>query len=482
MTAGESFVKYPIPPEVERRERSLGRFTARFAQGLPKDVRATAFCGPASFRDPEADDIWHPGLISGGFPSLVRDQFPRLILSFLSGIRRFFLKRFGRFIFIRNGHSAILGIAPITVAKPKEGSVETSYCHPNDIDAMGWLLIDDTESEPKGYPISRSVFLCMYLRMLLHCFRVLLARRDDDQWRDWTVGFLLTIRWAVGMVWVNKWMLSLKIRAILEDMQPEKVFCVHEMHSHSRIAWIEARKLNITSVTIQHASIVRTKLWYFPSHEELAAGMAVPDIIAVFSEEVRGLFEQFLPKGVKYPLTCGPRFSKWKGIVNGSTSRIGQQQPILFAGSLPWWDNVVVLKGVLRLLTEGDNRRPILVRLHPASDIPAMWRQRLDQLAGENKVGISTGSLEDDLGKCALAVGMNTTVLEEAALMGKGVIVLEDGDYLSFATRIGTHVPLYNFSWEAVESVIQESQGRKKEIIRAGKELLGIDHPVFRVS
>ena len=459
----------------------MGRFTARFAQGLPEDVRATAFCGPASFRDPEADDIWHPGLMRNGFFALARNQAPKLILSFFSGIRRFLLKRFGCFIFIGKQHAGILGIAPVTVCKPKGDSVETGYCHPIDRDAMDWLLIDDMGSEPEGYLISQSVILFMYLRTLVHCFRVFFFSRENDRWIDWTAGFLLTIRWVLGMVWVNKWMLSLRIRSILEEMRPEKVFCVHEMHPHSRIAWIEAVRFNITTVTIQHASIVRTKLWYFPVPEELAAGMAVPDIMAVFSDEVRGLFEQFFPGGVSYPLTCGPRFAKWKEIGPEKVPRFAVQGPILFAGSLPWWDNVVVLQGVIRLLAEGSPRRPILVRLHPASDIPTKWKKRLDNLAMSNKIAISSGPLEDDLGRCAVVAGMNTTVLEEAALLGKGVMVLEDRDYLSFATRLGTHVPLERFSWETVEQVVLEAETRKKEMVQEGKDLLGIDYPVFRV-
>jgi len=482
MTVGESFVKYSLPPEVERRERALGRFAARFAQGLPGDLRGIAFCGPASFRDPEADDIWHPGVMRGGFSSLLRDQFPRLILSFFGGIRRFVLKRFGRFILIRKQHSETLAVAPLQLCKLKQGSVETSYCHPDDLDSMSWLLIDDTLSDPAGYPLGRSNFLCRYFMLLIHCLRVFSLRRENEQWKDWTVGFLLTVRWIMGMVWVNKWMLSLKIRSILEKTQPDKVFCVHEMHPHSRIVWLESRRLNITSVTIQHASITRAKLWYFPTPEELLAGMAVPDTFCVFSTGVRNLFEQFFPKGVRYPLTCGPRFSRWKGMVGESFSVSSSHQPILFAGSLPWWDNVVVLKAVLKLVIQENIILPIQVRLHPASDIPAIWKQRLDQLVVDNKVSISKGPLEEDLLKCGVAVGMNTTVLEEAALMGKGVIVVEDRDYLSFATQLGTHVPLGIFSWATVESVIQESQERKEDIVRRGKEVLGIDHPVCRVN
>ncbi|MBW1717407.1 MAG: hypothetical protein JRJ77_16570, partial [Deltaproteobacteria bacterium] len=245
---------------------------------------------------------------------------------------------------------------------------------------------------------------------------------------------------------------------------------------------VEAKRLNIPTITIQHASIVRTKLWYFPTREELTAGLATPDKIAIFSKNVQKLFEPFFPAGTRYPLTCGPRFSRWKEIKSGEhAQRIGEGQ-ILFAGSLPWWDNVVVLKGVQRLLAEGNPRRPIRVRLHPASKIPVQWKEWLEQMTGTGKVTLSTGSLEDAINDCAAVVGMNTTVLEEAALMGKGVLVLEDRDYLSFATQLGTHIPLERFSWNEVEKTIVAATGAEEETIRKGRVLLGIDHPVFKVD
>jgi hypothetical protein len=281
---------------------------------------------------------------------------------------------------------------------------------------------------------------------------------------------------------VNKWMLALKIRGIIESSSPEEVFCVHEMHPHSRIAWGEARRFHIPTVTIQHASIVRSKLWYFPTREELVSGLATPNKMAVFSEDVRDLFTSFFPEDTLYPLACGPRFTKWQSISTNALPQTVDGRPILFAGSLPWWDNVVVLKGVQRLLTEGDPERPIAVRLHPAAKVPVKWKKWLDQMAQTGKVNLSRGSLEDAIRDSAVVVGMNTTVLEEAALMGKAVVVLVEGNYLSFATRLGAHIPLNRFSRREIEKAIACIVESPEENIKEGRELLGIDLPVFRID
>jgi len=210
-----------LPPEVERREQALGRFTAGFAQGLPEDLRSTAFCGPASFRDPEADNVWHDYLIRGGFAALLKDQAPLLIRSLIGGIRRFILAHFGSFTFLSRDQASVLGVAPTTICKPKNGGVETSYCHPEDTDAMAWLLFDDGERDPKGYPLSRFVISVVSLKMLLHWIVVSFSRQEDDSRVDWAVGSLLTWRWILSLAWVNKWMLALKIREILETSRPE---------------------------------------------------------------------------------------------------------------------------------------------------------------------------------------------------------------------------------------------------------------------
>lgn len=482
MTVGESFVNNSVPPEVERREQALGRFTARFSLGLPEDLKATAFCGPASFRDPEADNVWHGYLILGGCAALLKDQAPLLIRSLIGGIRRLILARFGLFTFIPNDQPLMLGIAPTSICKLKNSGVETGYCHPEDTDTMAWLLFDDGKSDPEGYPVSRFVVLSVFLKMLLRWVLVSFSRHGDDSRMDWAVGSLLIWRWILSFVWVNKWMLALKVRQILNSSRPKGVFCVHEMHPHSRIAWAEAKRFNIPTVTIQHASIVRTKLWYFPTREELAAGLATPDKMAVFSKDVKELFERFFPGNTLYPLSCGPRFSKWKKIKSGKHSQVAGEGPILFAGSLPWWDNVVVLKGVQRLLAQGNQKRPILVRLHPAAKMPVQWKKWLAQMAETEKVNLSKGSLEDAITDSAVVAGMNTTVLEEAALMGKAVLVLEERDYLSFATRLGTHIPLDRFSWYEVEKAISAAAEAEEDTIQKARVLLGIDHPVFRID
>ena len=475
----ERSVADQLPEEGTRREAAMGRFTARFAMGLPETWRVVAFCSPASFRDPEADNVWHPFMIRNGFTALVKDQIPMMFRAIAGGLRRFLTKRFGSYRVIDKRNASILGICPATLCRVQGDRVATTYCTPEDAEHISWLIFDESQTQRRPYPISRIRILFRWGTMLSAWWHATRERnRAPGAQADDIAASLLVLRWIFGFSWVNKLMLAYHLDYQLSIRAFDRIYCVHEMHPHSRIVWGIAEERNTGSVTVQHASIARSKLWYFPTTEEIAGGLKTPREWAVYCRRTRDLMAAFLPGETRYRFVCGPRYAHWKDVSPVKITPT-EMAPVLFAGSLPWWDNVVVLEAAKKLLDSPPGGRTVQVRLHPAAILPKRWKQWLDQMTRQNRLSISTGDLSDAVGDATVVVGMNTTVLEEASLTGKAVIVLSSDDYLSFSNNLGTNVPVRRFSWETIEETISTTESRFEDSVARGREQLGIDRTVF---
>jgi len=289
---------------------------------------------------------------------------------------------------------------------------------------------------------------------------------------------VLTLRWMLHLHWACLLALGGRVEALLlNDKKPSLVFGVHELWPWSRVVWDICKRAGVSTITFQHASITRSKLWYFPHAEELAAGMALPDTFVVFSQKERELLAPHFPATTRFLFGCGPRYAHWKEIIVGPTQTLADQA-VLFVSSVPWWDNEVVLEAAVRLLELGA-RRPVIVRVHPLAVVPGKWRRWLECARAHGEIFRPAESLAEDLARCSAVVGMNSTVLEEAAMLGKGVVVLEQDHFLSFAPQLGTHVTTQEFSWESVERALLQMSGQTAAFARHG---LGLDLPVYRLT
>ena len=468
--------------QAEERAEIAGHFTAKFAKRISFPVKITVFCGPASFRDPEADNCWHPYMIRSGVAVFVKDQLPLFMKAIGGGIRRFLTGCFGRFHYIENDGATVLGVSPTSICSIKDGKVETSYCHEDDTDRIAWFLIDEKEKEPGGYPVSRVAVIRWFLRMLGSWFYVTLFGRQEERRGDWFVVSVLTLRWIMSLLWVNAWMLELALETLLKDSCFKKVFCVHEMHPQARVACSVSRRIGVPFRVLQHASINRSKLWYFPVRQELASGLTCPDEFVVFSDDVITLLKPYYPSSTAFSLGCSNRYAHWKTKTADYSPR-NNNGGVLFVTSLSWWDNAVVLDAVSRLLDEAYTDRLLRVRLHPHAFVPSAAQSWFDEQVTSGEICRSVGSLEQDIAASSLVVGMTTTVLEEAALLGKPIITLQSSDYLSFEDGIGPICSADSFSARLVEDTIRTFGTDDLHVgICASRRLLGIDQPVARVS
>lgn len=466
-----------LPAEVERREQIMGEFTAALAKHLPEDLRTpVAFCSPASFREPEIDTCWHSYMIRRGLFLFIFDQLPKFLRAWASGVRRFMRGHFGSWNFKPREGATVLGITPRSICKVQDGRVETNYCYPEDVAQMSWLIIDEAGKEAGGYPVSKWRVAVTFLQVLYVWVRVSCLRRRIT--KDWLVASVITFRWIFGFQWVIQWMWSLKLRSLLSSVRPSKVHAVHETWPWARIVWQEAARLGIRTSTIQHASIVRSKLWYFPSREEREVGIALPDEFFVFSQKNEDLLRPFYPR-TRFVVSCGPRYAHWKE--RAALPSPTNTAPLLFTTSLPWWDNEVVLQGLYRLVQTG-SVRPIRVRFHPCAVISNRWKRWLTHTVAKGSVTISDGTFQDDVMNAGAVIGLNTTVLEEAMAMGRPAIVLHTDQYLSFGTGLGFHLSPTELTRENIEQVIVQAGSSRDTLIAQGRKALGLDQLVAHVT
>lgn len=473
--------EHALLPEIERRETIFGRFIANFAKRLPESIRPVAFCSPASFRDPELVNIWHPYFSNYSVIFFLKDQIPFLLRAAFAGMIKFFMFSFGKTFFIPRKDASILGVAPTTICRQIEGGVETSYCNVEDKDKIAWLLAEEGGRDVNGYPVSRLTIMITFCKMIYYHVIASFSFRGGHKPVDWIAPSVITLWWIISLRWVHMWIWALKIRAILNEMKPEKVYSLHEMHPHARIAWYEAARQNIITSTVQHCTITRTKLFYFPTHDEICAGLKTPDEFAVFSHKDERLLRAFYPESTRFHLVCGPRFSRWKNMRIAPEKKKAEKAAVLFAGSLCWWDNEVILQGAKMILEAERSERPIIIRLHPDAQISRGWKKWLSSECTKGKFEISNKTLSEDIYRSSVVIGMNTTVLEEGALMGLAVVVIESREYISYATHIGTHILWDQLTCEIIDESIAFVQNNKDFLVKQAHVALGINLPVFSV-
>ncbi|MDO8425867.1 MAG: hypothetical protein Q7T01_05155 [bacterium] len=468
-----------LPDAVARRERTLAALTASFACALSEDLRFLAFTTPASFREPEIDNGWHPYLIRRGFVAFLLDQLPVFLRSCAGGVRRFILGRFGGSTLIEQPGATVLAVTPASTCRIASGRMETSYVHPDDVDRVHWLVLHDTTARPGDAPWCRVRIFAVFVRLLAAWARTAIAPQGD--WRDWAVGVTLLLRWVLHGFWAVHLMHAQAMEHAIRKFRPALVFCVHEVWPHARVLWSVAQRVGVRSTTVQHASIRRTKLWYFPDAREILAGQATPETFAVFSAQDRALLTPYYPQGTALPIVCGPRYAHWKTRSAPSLRARLRAPHVLFVSSIPWWDIAVLVCALERLAADGVPRARVVVRLHPAAAPRRRSLRALRRLEERAFLERATGSLDDDLADASIVIGMNTTVLEEAALIGRAVLVLTTDRFLSFAPHLGVHREATALTWDAVHAARDRCTALRTSMEHEAREGLGIAASTFRL-
>jgi hypothetical protein len=204
------------------------------------------------------------------------------------------------------------------------------------------------------------------------------------------------------------------------------------MHYYSRILWIVAKKNGLDSYAVQHAVISPGKRWYFSYPEELAHGLELPSTMYVYGNYVEQLLRPYF-KDTIFKLGCSSRYAHWKDVKKLENSG----KYYLFAGALAGFDNKVVLASARKVLHMARGALPVKIRLHPDAILTDFDTKWLTDSVRKGKMQISDTTLDDDLNNAIVVIGMSTTVLAEALLLGRPVIQINHPDYLAYLDMSG---------------------------------------------
>ena len=201
------------------------------------------------------------------------------------------------------------------------------------------------------------------------------------------------------------------------------------MHSYARVVWRVARKYKAKGYTIQHAAFSDNKRWYICFPEETENGLELPDVIYVYSSRVSNVLKQYYKK-TDLRLGCSTRYAYWKDVDRSQK----EGQYYLFVGALARFDNDVLIATLQRLLRNSKSAISIMLRLHPFAELRCGVRSWIRTSLDKGDICISKGdsSLMADLESAIVVIGMSTTVLEEALLLGRPVVQLQHPEYREF--------------------------------------------------
>lgn len=465
--------RYDIPSALLRRENVCGRMAAAFAHTLPRELRSpVAFASPICFREPEVHMLWHPCTASWGSLHIMSSFVKPILKACIAGIRRFFLLDIGCMRYVRCPGATVLAVGPDTVVSEQNGLVQTSYVQSEDSVHVAWVILTDHGRTTRKGTSSHGQILLLWMHVArAFCAAVM---RTEFCTRDGLCGSLFLLEWIMSGRWLNLVAYAEDLHTLFGKERFKRVHAVHEMHPYSRVTWDVAHRAGIETHTIQHATIVREKLWYFPTDDERRAGLQGPKVFVVYSQAIQELLAPYYT-ATRFLLGCGPRYKQWKHQAH-QVAHMSTKTDVVFVGSLARWDIEVVLCGLQQVM-QSTHVRHVVMRWHPASDFRWLQRwivRRLEKNGMEN----SHRSLQEDISRAAVVIGMNSTVLEEALAVGVPIIVLHDERFLSFSAHRDNHIASRHLTWSMIEHHIRYSLARQEDMRLLGRRALGIKEPV----
>jgi len=411
-------------------ELLAAEFVSITARSVSKKLTSSVFASPLSARSPDLCMLWHPVYRrSHGLKLLLVLLFSIFSGSLKSVIRLFTnLRPFGYAVYGKITDS-ILVVTSLCGTQTSEGQYKTSYVETTKDDALfvfGPFKSCGTSSvKIEGLPFTEKLILIgSLIKSGLSASAGLDCRIFDK-----TLLLLEWLSWSLSFRWLHDYYLENSLSETVKRYNIRKIGCIHEMHSYARVVWRVTKKYKAKGYTVQHAAFSENKRWYICFPWETANGLELPGAIYVYSSRVSNILKQYYEKTNLY-LGCSTRYAHWKDV--GRSEKEGQYY--LFVGALAGFDNEVLAATLQSLLKNSTKSVPIMLRLHPFAKLSygvRRWiRSSLDK--GDICMSRSDSSLIADLESAIVVIGMSTTVLEEALLLGRPVVQLQHPDYREF--------------------------------------------------
>tara|TARA_Y100000031_G_scaffold17880_1_gene18382 strand:- start:314 stop:1603 length:1290 start_codon:yes stop_codon:yes gene_type:complete len=374
--------------------------------------------------------LWHPGYRKNHSTKLFIELLLSMFLGSLKGIIKLTtnLKPFGYAVYGKVGDS-ILVVASTCGTQSSEGEYKTSYVETVKDDALfvfGSFKSCGTNSvKIKSLPFTEKLILIYSLIKSGFCA----SARLDCKIFDKILLLLEWLSWSLSFRWLQDYYLEKSLSETVNKNNIRKIGCIHEMHFYARVVWRVAKKYKAKGYTVQHAAFSDNKRWYICFPEEIENGLELPDVIYVYSSRVSNVLKQYYEKTELY-LGCSTRYAYWKDVDRSQK----EGQYYLFVGALAGFDNDVLIATLQRLLRNSTEVIPVMLRLHRFAELSYGARRWIRSSIDKGDICMSKGdsSLIADLESATVVIGMSTTVLEEALLLGRPVVQLQHPDYREF--------------------------------------------------
>ena len=455
-------------------EQIAAEFTAKVAASASEELKSVIFSSPLSARNSDLCMLWHPVYRNRNRTRLIVKLLISIFLRGLKGLAKF-VYSFNRLGYAISGRikSSILVVPSICASQVKDGGFKTAYVSTDREDGMFVLgpvssLGDRATRIPKLVFKRKLFFLIELTNSGMSAFSSVKGELFGR-----VVLLLEWLSWVWSFEWLYVYYLDCALSQTLEKYGISRVGCIHEMHAYSRTIWIVAARYKAKGFTVQHASISAGKRWYFPYPEEINSGLILPDVMYIYNHTVSDILKPYY-ENTQFILGCSSRYSHWKNIRKCTNKGMNY----LFVGALAEFDNKVLILAIDNLLSATAERIPIRLRLHPAVQLRPWMRGWIRNKARKHEIELSVDkSLREDLKRASVVIGMSTTVLEEAVLLGRPVIQITHPDYLQFIDIDGIDGIIKKSYRDISVNDLVRIACHEVESSGMMRDELGLDHP-----
>lgn len=430
--------------------RECADLNIRLDNNLPLNLRFLVWLSPTSIRNPELSVLWQPlhdrrktfaKLFT--YSTIIGYSIARGFYKFLR-YKGFYCQQF------RN-KSPVLLIIPDVIVDEYEG-FKTSYLIEDENYPVDKLLFSFSKKRLKQGTrfttlniIDKMVlFLKLFTAILSDLGRQLFKKKVTWKYLD---ALLLFAGWTLSQSWYFAWDLYHMLNNYGISNCNRYLLVLHEMHFYSRVVWTVAKEKGLSGIAVQHALIIPEKLWYFPDKSEIKTNYPLPDIFFVYSDETKELLQPLYQK-TEFQKCCSPRFRHWKkyfasehpvseGVHNKKYTmpikfeNKSNKRVVLIVNNAAIFHDIVVIKAMYKLIQlKLNDYISLRFRPHPNERLGLLDQLWIQIAVKLRKIEISSKPLRDDFREADLVVGANSTVVQEAALMGVSVMGICDDDYI----------------------------------------------------
>ena len=450
------------------------------ASGAADEGATSLICAsPLSARNPDVCRLWHDGYREKHRAALLLNLAAGTLYGFIKGAVKLAIDFEPLKYAVYGKINGTLLVVPSTCgSETSTGAYKTSYVRTDKDDGLFVCgpagACGKNEKDIERTSFSHKLFVVS--NMIWGGIRAFVRVKGDIV--DKMLLLLLWLQWAGSLQWLYACHLERALSEVVEKYGVKKIGCIHEMHSYARVVWRVASKYNARGYAVQHASISSGKRWYFCYPEERKNGVMLPDVMYVFSDDAIELLAPHYGT-TKFLLGCSCRFSHWK---DAAPAREVKGDYYLFVGALAAFDNDVLIEGLRKLIENSATPMRVRLRLHPHAEVSRADKKWVKSCLRKGLIDASAGvPLKDALASSIAVIGMSTTVLEEALLLGRPVVQLTHPDYLQYVDLRGIKGAA-TIGHQDLSAEFLAAVSKKDVDCESSRERLGLTHPAVTYS